>query len=35
MYDASTSVRLPIYDQEGKHIGDRLLLGETPIRLVE
>lgn len=34
MYDASTSVRLPIYDQEGKHIGDRLLLEETPIRLV-
>jgi len=35
MYDASTSVRLPIYDQEGNHIGDRLLLRETPIRLVE
>ncbi len=34
MYDASTSMRLPIYDQEGNHIGERLLLGETPIRLV-
>jgi hypothetical protein len=34
MYDASTSVRLPIYEQEGNHIGDRLLLAETPIRLV-
>jgi 4-amino-4-deoxy-L-arabinose transferase-like glycosyltransferase len=34
MYDASTSVRLPIYDQEGNQIGDRLLLEETPIRLV-
>ncbi len=34
MYDASTSVRLPIYDQGGNHIGDRLLLRETPIRLV-
>jgi len=34
MYDASTSVRLPIYDQEGNHVEDRLLLGETPIRLV-
>ena len=35
MYDASTSLRLPIYDQEGKHIGDRLLLRETPIRLAD
>ncbi len=34
MYDASTSVRLPIYDQERNHIGDRLLLEETQIRLV-
>jgi len=34
MYDASTSLRLPIYDQGGNHVGDRLLLGETPIRLV-
>lgn len=34
MYDASTSVRLPIYDREGNHIGDRLLLEETPIQLV-
>ncbi len=32
MYNASTSVRLPIYDQGGNHIGDRLLL-KTPIRL--
>lgn len=35
MYDALTSGRLPIYDQEGNQIGDRLLLEETPIRLVE
>jgi len=34
MYDPLTSLRLPIYDQEGNHIGDRLLLRETPIRLV-
>jgi len=34
MYDASTSLRLPIYDRVGKYLGDRLLLKETPIRLV-
>jgi hypothetical protein len=34
IYDPSTLMRLPIYDQEGDYLGDRLLLKETPIRLV-
>lgn len=34
IYDPLTSMRLPIYDQEGDYIGDRILLKETPIQLV-
>ena len=34
MYNASTGARLPVYDEEGKALGDRLLLEGTSIRVV-